>query len=155
MDETIRKKVLVVDDEPGVRQLISRILSNNFGVLEAQNGKEAVSMARSQKPDIILMDMMMPKMDGLAACCAIKTGQITKGIPVVMLTAISHDLNKKLAENVMGADGYITKPFKPQELLSVIDHLLKNGDAGEEMQAVNSTEKEGRIEGRVLPNMFF
>ncbi|MBM2831732.1 MAG: chemotaxis protein CheY [Dehalococcoidia bacterium] len=129
MDETMRKKVLIVDDEPGVRRLVRQILFRDYTVAEAQNGEEAVDMARSQKPDIILMDMMMPKMDGLAACCAIKAGQITKGIPVVMLTAISHDLNKKLAENVMGADGYITKPFKPQDLLSAIDRLLKKGDA--------------------------
>jgi two-component system, OmpR family, alkaline phosphatase synthesis response regulator PhoP len=153
MDKTIRKKVLIVDDEPGIRRLVRTILSTDYAIAEAQNGEEAVDMARSQKPDIILMDVMMPKRDGLAACLAIKTDQTTKGIPVVMLTAIGYDLNKKLAEDVMGADGYITKPFKPQELLSVINHLLKNGDMGEERQTVSSTMKEGRIEGPVLPNM--
>lgn len=120
----MKKKVLVVDDEPAVRQLLRKILSKNYAVLEAQNGEEAVNMAQSQKPDIILMDMMMPKMDGLTACLAIKTNQITRGIPVVMLTAIDYELNKKLSKDVMGADGYITKPFNTQALLKTISQLL-------------------------------
>ena len=124
MDETIKKKVLVVDDEPAVRQLLRKILSKNYAVLEAQNGEEAVNMAQSQKPDVILMDMMMPKIDGLTACYAIKTNQITRGIPVVMLTAIDYELNKKLSKDVMGADGYITKPFNSQALLKTIRQLL-------------------------------
>jgi CheY-like chemotaxis protein len=124
MDETIKKKVLVVDDEPAVRQLLRKILSKDYAVLEAQNGEEAVNMAQSLKPDVILMDMMMPKMDGLTACHAIKTNQITRGIPVVMLTAIDYELNKKLSKDVMGADEYITKPFNSQALLKTIRQLL-------------------------------
>ncbi|MCJ7656070.1 MAG: response regulator [Dehalococcoidia bacterium] len=88
MDKTNKKKLLVVDDEPVVRALVRRMLSKDYTVLEAQDGEEAVNMARSQKPDIILMDMMMPKMDGLTACYAIKTNQTTKEIRVVMLTSI-------------------------------------------------------------------
>jgi len=124
MDETINKKVLIVDDEPAVRQLLRKILSKDYTVLEAQNGEEAVNMAQSQKPDVILMDMMMPKIDGLTACYAIKTNQITRGIPVVMLTAIDYELNKKLSKDVIGADGYITKPFNSQALLKTIRQLL-------------------------------
>ena len=126
MDETINKKVLIVDDEPAVRQLLRKILSKDYTVLEAQNGEEAVNMAQSQKPDVILMDMMMPKIDGLTACYAIKTNQITRGIPVVMLTAIDYELNKKLSKEIMGADGYITKPFNSQDLLKTIRKLLPN-----------------------------
>ena len=126
MDETNKKKVLIVDDEPAVRKLVGRMLSKDYTVLEAQDGAEAINMARSQKPDIILMDIMMPKMDGLTACYAIKTNQITGGIPVVMLTAIDYELNKKLSKEVMGADGYITKPFSSQALLETIRQLLPN-----------------------------
>ena len=124
MDETIKKKVLVVDDETAVRKLVRKILSKDYTVLEAQNGEEAVNMAQSQKPDVILMDMMMPKIDGLTACYAIKTNQITREIPVVMLTAIDYELNKKLSKDVIGADGYITKPFNSQALLKTIRQLL-------------------------------
>jgi len=123
MAETNKKKVLIVDDEPGVRQLVQRILSKSYAVLEAQDGAEAVDISRSQKPDIILMDMMMPKVDGLTACYVIKKDEATKQIPVVMITAVGYDLNKKLSQNIMGADGYITKPFTPQDLQSAIDQF--------------------------------
>jgi len=123
MAEANKKKVLIVDDEPGVRQLVNRILSKSYTVLEAQDGAEAMDVTRSQKPDIVLMDMMMPKMDGLTACYAIKKDEATKQIPVVMITAVDYDLNKKLSQDIMCADGYITKPFTPQDLQKVIDQF--------------------------------
>lgn len=120
MEETNKKKVLIVDDEPSVRRLVSEILSKSYSVLEAQNGELAVYMAHTQKPDLILMDLMMPMMDGFTACCAIKKDQTTKEIPVVILTATGFELNKKLSKDVAGADGYITKPFSSQELLGAV-----------------------------------
>jgi CheY-like chemotaxis protein len=69
-ENDIRRKVLIVDDEPNVRRLSHMILSKKFDVFEAENGIQAIEMAKAQKPDIILMDMMMPKMDGLTACHA-------------------------------------------------------------------------------------
>jgi CheY-like chemotaxis protein len=125
MDETNKKKVLIVDDEPAVRQLVRRILGKEYAVLEAQDGAEALNMARSHKLDIILMDMMMPKVDGLTACYVIKTDQATKEIPVVMITAVGYDLNKKLSQDIMGADGYLTKPFSNKELRSAVDRFFK------------------------------
>ena len=123
MDE-MKGKVLIVDDEPTVRHLVRRILGHDYFVVEAADGAEAVDVARSRKPDIILMDMMMPKMDGLSACYAIKQDESTRHIPVVMLTAITHELNQRLSQSVMGASGYITKPFSPDDLLSTIRQLL-------------------------------
>jgi len=123
MGKTNKKKLLVVDAEPAVRTLVRKMLSKDYTVLEAQDGEEAVNMSRSQKPDIILMDIMMPKMDGLTACYTIKTNQTTKEIRVVMLTSIGSDLNKKLSEDVWGADGYITKPFTHEALLEKIRRL--------------------------------
>ena len=119
-----RKKVLVVDDEPGVRQLVSKILSREYTVVEAKDGEEAINAVRSQSPRIVIMDMMMPKMDGLTACYAIKKDPATRGIPVIMLTAIDQELNKKLSTTVMGANRYMTKPFNAQELLTTIRQLL-------------------------------
>lgn len=128
MKEANKKAVLIVDDEPAVRKLVQKILSKNYIVIEAQDGAEAVNIACSYRPDIILMDMMMPKMDGLSACYAINTNQATREIPVVMLTAIGYELNKKLSEDVMGAKGYITKPFSARVLLETIRRLLLNND---------------------------
>src|SRR5512134_462467 len=91
MDE-MKGKVLIVDDEPTVRHLVRRILGHDYTVLEAENGVEAVGAAKNIKPDVILMDTMMPEMDGLSACYAIKQDESTRHIPVVMLTAITHEL---------------------------------------------------------------
>ena len=116
--------ILVVDDEQYIRLLARRLLSDKFTVLEASDGAEAVDMAREHKPDLILMDIMMPNVDGYNACSTIKTDQSTKRIPVVMLTGIGYELNKKLAKE-MGADDYITKPFTLEKLLDTIGKFLE------------------------------
>jgi len=118
-----KKKILIADDETSLRQTVGRVLDMDYVVLEAANGEEAVEIAKGQKPDLILMDLIMPKMDGYAACSQIKADEATKGIPVVILTAVGHELNKKFATE-MGAEGYITKPFTVQKLLDVITPLL-------------------------------
>jgi len=118
-----KRKILIADDETSIRLTVGRILDKDYIVLEATNGEEAVEIAKVQKPDLILMDLIMPKMDGYAACSQIKADEATRGIPVVILTAIGHEFNKKFATE-MGAEGYITKPFNIQELTDVITPLL-------------------------------
>jgi two-component system alkaline phosphatase synthesis response regulator PhoP len=118
-----KKKILIADDEPTIRLTVTRMLDKDYIVLEATNGEEAVGIAKGQKPDIILMDLMMPKTDGYTACSEIKADQATKMIPVIILTAVGHEFNKKFAME-MGAEGYITKPFTAQELTDVINPLL-------------------------------
>ena len=125
MDQVItKKKVLIVDDETNVRRLSRAILSKNFDVVEAEDGKQAIEIANIQQPDVILMDMMMPRMDGLTACHVIKKDPITKSIPVIMVTAIGFELNIKLSQQ-MGASAYVTKPFSPKELLDKIMLVLQ------------------------------
>jgi len=116
--------ILVVDDEQYIRLLARRLLSDKFTVLEGSDGAEAVDMAHKHKPDLILMDIMMPNVDGYHACSMIKTDQSTRRIPVVMLTGLGYELNKKLAKE-MGADDYITKPFTLEKLLDVIGKFLE------------------------------
>jgi len=118
-----KKKILIADDEQSIRLLVRRLLSQNYIVLEASDGEEAIDIARRENPGLILMDIMMPKVDGYTACYQIKKDQATKAIPVVMLTGVGHELNKKLSFEV-GAKGYITKPFSLQDLLDVIRPLL-------------------------------
>ena len=118
-----KKKILIADDEPSIRLTVTRMLDKEYIVLEATNGEEAVDIAKGQRPDLILMDLMMPKMDGYTACYTIKADQATKVIPVIMLTAVDHELNKKFAME-MGADGYITKPFTREELLDAISRFM-------------------------------
>ena len=118
-----KRKVLVVDDDPGDRLYAKRILADNYVVIEATNGIEAVHLAQNNRPDIILMDIMMPQGDGFAACANIRANIATQSIPIVMLTGVGHKLDKQWAETI-GAKGYIVKPFEPQELLDTISKLL-------------------------------
>ena len=119
------KKILIADDEINIRLLVRSMLGKDYTVIGASHGEEAINIARSQKPALILMDILMPKLDGYAACHAIKMEQATQAIPVVMLTAVGYELNKKPAKEV-GADGYITKPFSPQGLLNTIGQFLES-----------------------------
>jgi len=118
-----KKRILIADDEPNIRSVVARMLDKDYIVLEAANGEEAVDIAGRERPDIILMDLMMPEMDGYTACSLIKADQATKMIPVIILTAIGHEFNRKFAME-MGADAYITKPFTPQVLADAIGPLL-------------------------------
>jgi two-component system alkaline phosphatase synthesis response regulator PhoP len=120
-----KKKILITDDEENIRLLVRSMLGKDYIVLGASDGREAVDMAHTQQPDLILMDILMPKMDGYTACSAIKKDPATRAIPVVMVSAIGHELNVKLGQE-MGASGYITKPFEPRDLLDAIDRCLKS-----------------------------
>ena len=118
------KTILIVEDEPKNMTLTRDLLKiSGYETIEAVDGKQGVEKAKSAKPNLILMDIMMPKMDGYSACREIKADQSTKNIPVVMLTAVGYDLNKKLAKQ-MGADGYVAKPFSRQQLIDAISPLL-------------------------------
>jgi CheY-like chemotaxis protein len=119
-----KKKVLIVDDEPNVRRLSRTILSKKFEVIEAEDGKQAIDIANTENPDVILMDMMMPRLDGLTACHTIKSSPTTKSIPIIMVTAIGFELNIKLSQQ-MGASAYVIKPFSQKELLDKITQVLQ------------------------------
>jgi len=119
-----KQAILIADDEPSLRLLLKSVLSSDYVVLEASDGQEAVDMTRKQKPALVVLDIFMPNKDGVQACYEIKAESATRDIPVIMLTAIDHELNRKLCTE-MGAEQYLTKPFRPQELRDVIAELLK------------------------------
>jgi CheY-like chemotaxis protein len=118
------KVILIVEDDPKSMTLTKDMLMvSGYTTIQAADGSQGVELAKSAKPDLILMDIMMPKKDGYAACHDIKADPATKNIPIVMLTAVGYELNKKLAKTV-GADGYVTKPFNRQGLIDAISPLL-------------------------------
>ena len=144
-----KRKILIVDYEPYVRRLIKRALDNGYIVLEASDGEEAINITRTEKPDLILMDILMPNLDGYTACYEIKKEQATRAIPVIILTGIGYELNKRLSQE-MGADGYRTKPFNLQDLRDKIKQyqLSKCKEATEQIQtnnAPNTYESSSRI----------
>jgi len=120
---TGKRTILVVDDEASIRLLLRSTLGNDYMVIEASNGQEAVDIAISLKPSLILMDIIMPYNDGLQACYEIKANPITRNIPVVMLTSTGQELDRRLCAGSC-ADQYITKPFSNSYLLDTISKLL-------------------------------
>jgi CheY-like chemotaxis protein len=114
-------KVLIVDDEEDIRNLGEMMLTDNgYDVLTAKNAGEAITKAEEEKPDIILMDIVMPGRNGFDACKILKFKPATKEIPVVMFSALGRDVDKKMAEEA-GAEAYITKPFDKERLLELIE----------------------------------
>ena len=114
------KNLLVIDDDPMAIKLVRDLaIASGYNVLTALNGKDGLDVAARQKPDVILLDVMMPEMDGYAVAGSLKSNPKTAGIPIIMLTAVGFELNKQLAIN-MGAADYVTKPFNIRELLDKI-----------------------------------
>lgn len=121
----IMPTILVVDDEPDAVELISFNLKNaGFKVITAEAGKEALDKARTQLPDLIVLDLMLPEIDGLDVCKLLRRDPATAAIPVIMLTAKAAELDRVVGLEV-GADDYVTKPFSPRELVLRIKNLLK------------------------------
>ncbi len=118
-------KVLVVDDDPNIRELIVETLSSErFRPIEARDGKEALLICERERPDIIILDVMMPGMDGLEICLRLRGELITSHIPIILLTAKGM-LEDKIKGMETGADDYITKPFDPLELEARINMHLR------------------------------
>lgn len=123
MADAGKPEILVVDDNADVRYLVRSVLSAHYHVVLAANGEEGLAVARQRVPDLVVSDVMMPVMDGLAMCRELKQDAVTCHIPVVMLTA--RVLEKQRAEGYAhGADAYITKPFSAEVLLARIENLL-------------------------------
>jgi len=117
-------KILVVDDEVNITQILEfSIGAEGFEVITAQNGEEAIERARRERPDLIILDIMMPKIDGYEACRILKANPLTKNIPVLLLTAKGRDIDRRLGYEV-GATDYIVKPFSPNKLIERIHRLL-------------------------------
>ncbi len=119
------KKVLLADDEDGVLALVAATLGNDnrYSLLMARDGEEALALARKELPDLVFLDVMMPKMDGYAVCQALKQSPNTRHIKIIMLTAMAQDANRERAR-AAGADGYFTKPFSPTTLLEKVSDML-------------------------------
>lgn len=124
------KKVLVVDDEVFIRKMIEvRLKAAGLTVIEAENGVSALDKAVSERPDLIIMDVMMPKMDGFEVCEAIRSDPRIADTPILMLTARGQmvDIQRAMA---LGIIEYITKPFSPRELAEKVLKILKQKDEG-------------------------
>ena len=118
-------KILIVDDEADLLETIRFSLGlEGYNVLVATNGEEGLNVARQEKPDLILLDLMLPKLDGYKVCRLLKFDERYKSIPILMLTAKTQEKDKILGKET-GANEYITKPFDMDELMAKIKSYLK------------------------------
>ena len=144
-----RNRLLIVDDEPTNIHILSNILSDDYEIRAANSGERAIEAATSQSPDLILLDMVMPEMDGIQVCEALKANEATKNIPVIFVTSMSDSVNEERGLEA-GAVDYISKPISPpivkarvkihiQNYLSrqFLENLLANQDA-----ALDQTSKQ-------------
>lgn len=120
--QALNKKVLIVDDEPDTLELVKLVLeSGGFKTVLASNGKEALKVLESIKPDLVLLDVMMPDMDGWEVFRKIKEKYST--LPIAILTAKAQNFDKLMGLHVLKADDYITKPFGKNELIGRVRNL--------------------------------
>jgi DNA-binding response OmpR family regulator len=121
-----KRKILVVDDERSLRLLVVGTLqAYDYQVFKAENGYEALEIARRERPDLVLLDVVMPEMDGFEVCRRLKADPVTKDAVVVMLTVLAQEADRKKGLEA-GADAYLTKPFSPTALLNKVKEIFSN-----------------------------
>ena len=127
----MKPKILVVDDEPDAIELVSYNLKNvGYDVASAADGTEALKKARSLLPNLIILDLMLPEVDGMEVCKILRRDPNTSGIPIIMLTAKAAEIDRVLGLE-LGADDYVTKPFSPRELVLRVKRLLRTTESAE------------------------
>jgi len=130
----VRPKILVVDDEPEAVELVEfNLKQGGFDVAVAADGAEALKKARGLMPSLIVLDLMLPEVDGLEVCKMLRRDSATSKVPIIMLTAKAAEIDRILGLE-LGADDYITKPFSPRELVLRVKRILQRGQAPDQEQ---------------------
>ncbi len=154
-----RQKIVVVEDEPDILEAIQYNLEREgFKVVAATSGDEGLKTVVREGPDLLLLDLLLPGLDGLEVCRRLKLDPVTRKIPIIMVSAKGEESDIVLGLGV-GADDYVTKPFKPKELIARVRAVLRRGayreDAGAERVArgplvVDATRHEVKLDGRAV-----
>ena len=124
----MRLKILIADDEERIRGLVLATLGSDerYDVLTAVDGADAVSTCQAERPALLFLDLLMPKMDGYAVCRELKSSPETRDIKIVMLTAMTQESNRRTAMK-LGVDDFVTKPFSPMALAAKLEEMLDPG----------------------------
>jgi DNA-binding response OmpR family regulator len=122
-----KKKILVVDDDSNIRELITvNLMTAGYEVIDAENGRKAVEVLNVQNPDLIVLDIMMPEVDGWEVCKFVRDNPALAHIKIIMLTAKGSEKDKMIGREIFEADEYLTKPFDIDELKLTIRKLLND-----------------------------
>ena len=128
----MKQKILVIDDEPDAVELVEfNLKSAGYDVVTATDGEEALKKTRAVLPNLIVLDLMLPEVDGTEVCKILRRDPKTSAIPIIMLTAKAAEIDRVLGLE-LGADDYVTKPFSPRELVLRVKRLLRTAQAQEE-----------------------
>ena len=152
---SVKGTILVVDDEPAVRRvLIMRLQLAGYNVVSAEDGEQALELFHSETPDLVVLDVMLPKLDGFAVCRRLRAESC---VPIIFLSAVE-SISERVAGLDLGADDYLPKPFSPKELEARISTILRRvGSVGKPLwKAVNSPAGQGvlrvgELSGRYQP----
>ena len=132
----MKAKILLVDDEPDALEVLGfKLREAGFSPIFARDGAKALAAARQERPDLIVLDLMLPEVDGLEVCKILRKDPATAAIPILMLTARAAEMDRVLGLE-LGADDYVTKPFSPRELILRIRKLLQRSQAAEDPAAL-------------------
>src|SRR5437016_6011126 len=119
------ERVLIVDDDPDIVRLVSyNLAQSGFEPVHANTGREALAIVEKQPPDLIILDLMLPDVDGIEVCRSLRSHDISEHIPIVMLTARSEEIDRVVGFE-LGADDYVMKPFSPRELILRVKSIFR------------------------------
>ena len=153
-----KTKIAVIEDEADILEVIDYNLSKEgFDVCSALNGEEGLALVKNEGPDLVLLDLMLPGLDGIEICRTLKADHSTRSIPIIMVTAKGEESDIVLGLG-MGADDYVVKPFRPRELMARIRSVLRRGNFIEEGEGVVSIDElvidinrhEVKLEGKII-----
>ena len=153
-----KPKIVVIEDEVDILEVINYNLSKEgFDVCSALDGEEGLALIKKEVPDLVLLDLMLPGLDGIEICRTLKADHSTRSIPIIMVTAKGEESDIVLGLG-MGADDYVVKPFRPRELMARIRSVLRRGNFIEEGEGVVSIDElvidinrhEVKLEGKII-----
>jgi two-component system, OmpR family, alkaline phosphatase synthesis response regulator PhoP len=140
----VKRTILVVEDEKDIRELVRFHLGQEgYAVREAETGEAALDLARAERPALVVLDLMLPGIDGLEVCRRLRGIEATHAVPVIVLTAKTAEVDRVLGLE-LGADDYVTKPFSPRELVARVKAVLRRSH-GEEVPAPHEIFERGRL----------
>jgi phosphate regulon transcriptional regulator PhoB len=135
------QKILVVEDEPDIRKLVQyNLTQERFNVLEAEDGEQALKLLQREKPNLIILDLMLPGLSGMELCKLLKQRSETAKLPILMLTAKAGEADRIVGLE-MGADDYLSKPFSPREMVARVRAILRRSEAKPATEAAPAYEK--------------
>jgi len=130
------KPILIIEDEKDIVDLVAyHLLQAGFSVTSALNGPSGLEKARKERPSLVILDLMLPGMDGKDICRSLKSNPLTKSIPILMLTAKTEEMDRVIGFE-LGADDYVTKPFSPRELILRVKVILRRKEVGQEVEKI-------------------